>query len=96
MVPNELTPLFWDVNVPDFDPASYPDYTIFRVLEYGDTAAVAWLRSVFGDDEIRSVLRTERRLSPKSANFWALVYRIPAQEIAALAEPLIPWAPTHE
>jgi len=32
------------------------------------------------------VIRAEHRLSAKSANFWALVYRIPAQEVAAFRQ----------
>jgi len=92
MVPNGLHTLFWDINLTDFEPTAYPDYTIFRVLEYGDVAAFAWLRETFADDEIRRVLRTERRLSPKSATFWALVYRIPANQIAALHEQTAPVA----
>ena len=75
---------FWDVKLSEFDPATHPDYTIFRVLEYGDSAAVQWLRSIFDEAEIVRVLRTERRLSPKSATYWALVYRVPQDQIAAL------------
>jgi hypothetical protein len=84
MVPKELQALFWDTNLRDFEPAGHPDYTIFRVLEYGDTDSVQWLRKLFSEDEIRRVLRSERRLTPKSATFWALVYGIPAAEISAL------------
>jgi hypothetical protein len=54
------------------------------VLELGDEDAVRWLRATFSEPEILRVLRTERRLSRKSANFWALVYRIPADTVAAL------------
>ena len=84
MVPNELHTLFWDTDLAGFDPAAYPDYTIFRVLEYGDVGAYDWLRNTYPDAEIRRVLRSERRLSPKSATFWALAYGIPADEVAAL------------
>jgi Family of unknown function (DUF6922) len=84
MIPRHLHPLFWDTNLDNFNPEAHPDYTIFRVLEYGDESAVAWLRDTFSDSEIRRVLCTERRLSPKSANFWALVYEVPFQEVAAL------------
>ena len=42
MVPKELHSLFWDTDLRVFDPAAHPDYTIFRVLEYGDERAVAW------------------------------------------------------
>ncbi len=84
MVPSNLRALFWDANLDGFEPRDYPDYAIFRVLEYGDEAAVAWLRQTFSATEIRRVLSTERRLTAKSANFWALVYGVPAGEVAAL------------
>lgn len=80
----ELHTLFWDINLLEFNPMAYPDYTIFRVLEYGDTDAVEWLQQQFSEGEIRRVLRTERRLTPKSANYWRLVYDIPIDEVAAL------------
>jgi hypothetical protein len=84
MIPSNLQTLFWDTDLDTFKPEAYPDYTIFRVLELGDEAAVAWLRQTFPEAEICRVLSTERRLSEKSANFWALVYRVPSREVAAL------------
>ncbi len=87
MIPSDLQGLFWDTNLDSFNPEAYPDYTIFRVLEYGAEPAVAWLRKAFGESEIRRVLCTERRLSRKSANFWALVYGIHSRDVAALNEP---------
>jgi hypothetical protein len=87
MIPQNLRALFWDCNSESFDPASHPDYTIARVLEHGDRPAVTWLKEMFSEDEIRRVLGTDGRLSPKSATFWALVYRIPGDEVAALTAP---------
>ncbi len=84
MIPSDLHSLFWDTNLDAFMPESYPDYTILRVLELGDETAVAWLREKFSEAEIRRVLKAERRLSEKSATFWALVYGIPFREVAAL------------
>ena len=86
MVPNLLQPLFWDMDLSTFQPSAYPDYTILRVLELGDDQAIAWLREIFSTTEIRRVIQTERRLSPKSATFWALVYGIPEAEVAALVQ----------
>ena len=86
MIPQDLQMLFWDVNIENFDPLAYPQYTIFRILELGDRPAIAWLRSTFSQDQIKDVIRNERRLSPRSANFWALVYGIPPGEVAALQE----------
>jgi hypothetical protein len=84
MIPLSVRPYFWDTNPESFDPAAYPAYTIGRILEYGDEKAVAWLKGTFAEDEIKRVIRTERRLTRRSANFWALVYRIPPEEVAAL------------
>ena len=38
----------------NFDPVSYPAYTIARVLEYGNEAAVAWLREAFSEEMIQT------------------------------------------
>lgn len=84
MIPQGLRPLFWDTNLDNFNPAAYPVYTIARILEFGDQMAIAWLRETFSEPQVVKVLRTERRLSRKSANFWALIYHIPPEEVAAL------------
>lgn len=84
MIPRHLHTLFWETNLEKFEAEDYPDYTILRVLEYGNEEAVAWLRKESSESEIIRVLRTERRLSRKSANFWGLVLRVPSSEIVAL------------
>lgn len=84
MIPGHLHTLFWDTNLENFKPEEHADYTIFRVLENGDEEALAWLRSTFSQADINKVLRTERRLSRKSAQFWALVFGVPSREVAAL------------
>lgn len=86
MIPSYLQTLFWDTNLDTFKPDAYPDYTIFRILEYGDEEAVTWMRLTFPESEVRRVLCAEGRLSRKSANYWALVYGIPSREVAALDE----------
>jgi hypothetical protein len=84
MIPQYLHSLFWDVKLDDFNPADYPDYTIARVLDIGDENAVKWLKETFSEADIKRVIATERRLSRKSANFWALVYGIAPEDVAAL------------
>lgn len=84
MVPEPVNRLFWDVDPATFDPAAFPHYTIERVLELGDESAVAWLRSLFTPAVLAAVLRSSRRLSPRSANFWALVLRVPRDQVRAL------------
>ena len=84
MIAHHLHAFFWDVDVQTFDPQSYPEYTIGRILEYGDSAAVSWMRHNFPEDKIVAVIRNSRRLSRKSAWFWALVYSVPLVETAAV------------
>jgi hypothetical protein len=84
MIPQYLHTLFWDANLENFDPLAFPTYTIGRILEYGNQDAIAWLKETFSDTQIVDVVRTERRLSRRSANFWALVYSLPPDQVAAL------------
>ncbi len=84
MIGQHLCPFFWDIDTQTFDPQAYPRYTIARLLEYGDTEAIMWMNEQFSRSAIEEVLRGERALSPRSATFWGLVYRIPTGEIAAL------------
>jgi len=85
MIPECIEPYFWDIDTDIFEPRNYPKYTIFRILELGDENAIVWLRSIFHEEEIKRVIRNERRLSKKSANYWALVYNIPKDEVAAFS-----------
>jgi uncharacterized protein DUF6922 len=84
MIPQGLRYLFWDVNLDTFSPVAYPEYTIFRVLELGDERAVRWMKETFREDEIKRIISTEHRLTRKSANFWASVYGIALEDVAAL------------
>ncbi len=84
MIASYLHPFFWDIEIETFDPQSFPHYTIARLLEHGNLEAISWLKEQFSEDAIKDVIRSERALSPRSATFWALVYHIPPEEIAAL------------
>jgi len=78
--------MFWDIDPDAFTPRAYPECTILRVLEYGDEEAVAWMRANFSEPEVCHMIRSESRLSPRSANFWALIHGLPTREVAALEE----------
>ncbi len=83
-IPKYLRSLFWDISIDSFDPLEYPRYTIGRVLELGDEKAMRWLKEIFSEQQIMEVIKLERRLTPKSANFWASVYSIPSNEVVSL------------
>jgi hypothetical protein len=85
MIPKELKTYFWDIDTDKFEPKDYPDYTIFRILELGDNFAVEWLKETFSSEEIKRVIRTERRLSKKKAKYWAFIYEIDESEVSAFS-----------
>jgi len=85
MVPSPLTRrYFQDVDPSSIDPVTHATFVIERLLELGDEAAIAWLRSTFTQEQVLDVLRTDRNLTPLSANFWAILYGIPANDVVAL------------
>ncbi|MFH1537271.1 MAG: hypothetical protein ABID45_04740 [Patescibacteria group bacterium] len=78
---------FWDINWIDFSPQKYPDFTIERILENGDVKSVEWLKNNFSTQRIKKIIKDSRRLSPKSATYWGLVYNINSNNISCLKKP---------
>ena len=83
-VPAHARSLFWDTDIETFDPLAFPQYTIARILDTAPEDDVAWLICVFGRPAIAEVVRNDSRLSPRSANFWALCFDVPRDQVAAL------------
>ena len=83
-LPQFLEKYFWDVDFEKVDLKKYPKDIIGRILQYGNEEAVRWLRAHFSRDEIADVLIHYRFVSPKSANFWSLIYDIPKDQILCL------------
>lgn len=65
---------FWDIDPKKAAPKKHPEYYIKRVLEYGDLKAYSWIKKVYGLEKIAKVAKNSR-LTPKSANFWRLMFR---------------------
>ena len=83
-LPEHLRPLFWDTDFDQLRVEGHERYVIARVLEYGDVPAVRWLMNRFSKEQIAETLRRTRRLSPKSAHFWASILDVPTGEIRCL------------
>ena len=83
-VPKQFRHLFWDVDISTLQLVKHRKYIIIRVLEYGNEAASEWLKSKFSEKQIKEVIKSERRLSRKSATFWARIYHIPLSKVTAL------------
>lgn len=82
-IPQTLYRYFWDV-APKELTEKHKQQIIARLLEYGDKEAMNWCRERFSEEEIKKILKTSRVLSQKSANFWALIFNIPKNQVLCL------------
>ncbi len=83
-LPQFLKPYFWDVDFAKLDYKKYSRFVLGRILEYGDKRAISWMQRNFSKGDIAGVLSRLRAVSPKSANFWALIYGIDKKKILCL------------
>ena len=83
-LPQFLKPYFWDVDFAKLDYKKYSRFVLGRILEYGDKRAINWMQRNFTKGDIAGVLSRLRAVSPKSANFWALIYGIDRKKILCL------------
>lgn len=64
--------IFWDVDASMLDIKRHRVFIIERALEHGNEKVIRWLFKMFSQKEIAAVVKSSRRLSPKSRNFWCL------------------------
>ncbi len=74
MLPTILKPIFWDAPFDKIDRDVNKSYVISRILELGDESAVDWLRHYYSSVDLKSILKTSRSISPKSRNYWNLIF----------------------
>jgi len=86
-LPDFLKKYFWDVDFTSLEARKSSKYIIERILEFGDDEAVRWMVKNFSIEAIKDVVCSTRGLSLKSANFWAVVLKIPKEKIKCLNRP---------
>ena len=75
-MPEFLYQYFWDVNAKELTTEHDGRFVMERILEKGNEQAVAWLNETFSRTDLEAVVRESRRLSPKSRNYWGLLYNL--------------------
>ncbi len=85
-MPENVKKLFWDVQGVD-DVVRYKNFIIERILEMGNIEETKWMEENFTRSEIEKVLEKSKKLSKKSANYWAKVYNYPFDKIECLKKP---------
>lgn len=71
-VPDEFYYLFWDADPKRIDLKKNARYVIERVLEIGDLKSLKWIQMLYPTNRIIETLKTSRKISPKSKNFWSI------------------------
>ena len=72
------------------DTEKHKRYIIERVLEFGDEDAYCWLFATYTDEEIAAVVKSSRRISPRTAVMMANFYDIPWEELVCLRSASLP------
>jgi hypothetical protein len=86
-LPEFIKPLLWDVNIASLDLNLDQKFIIERVLEYGDLDSFNFILKTFDKNTIINILKTSKRLSTKSGNFYALVLNVNKDELLCIQKP---------
>ena len=73
--------LFWDVEFDKIDFAKHQKFVIARTLRFGLPEDIKWLTAHYPEQAIIDTVKTSRTLDRKTANYWAIHYKIPREEI---------------
>lgn len=70
VIPDYIQNLFWDVRKETVDVNRHSQFIIRRVLDFGDVAAINWLRRTYPDNLLKQVIKIGRGLARKTIVFW--------------------------
>jgi hypothetical protein len=85
-LPEHAYKYFWDIDPAELDVSQHPRYVIERLLEYGDFPELRWLFGQFSHLEIVETLQNSRKLSLRSASFWAQILNVPRRQVRCLSK----------
>lgn len=80
-LPEELRPLFWDIDWERICMEQNQGFIIERVLNMGDEKALLWLWRSFSEEEILQTVKSSRRLSRKTARCWQNYFGLKEEEM---------------
>jgi hypothetical protein len=81
----ELRVFFWDVDINAIDLQLHKRFVIERLLQFGTANEVRWVLAHYLPADIIEVIRKSRNLDARTANFWAIHFGIPREEVRCLA-----------
>ncbi|MDD5090500.1 MAG: hypothetical protein PHQ23_06245 [Candidatus Wallbacteria bacterium] len=79
-----LCNLFWDVAVDSISIGRHTHFIIERIITLGNPEQVNWMLKKFTAEQLIAVLKSSKNLDRKGANFWAVHFGIPQEEVLCL------------
>ncbi len=86
-IPKFIRQYLWDIDQIKLNKNKHAQFIIERVLEYGDRQTFSWLQENYKTAQIIQVLRTSKRISAKTGNFFALFYQLDPTQLRCLTQP---------
>jgi hypothetical protein len=86
-IPENIKILLWDIRKDQILLGEHYQFIIERIMEYGDVGDIKWMESTFSKDKIIKTLKRSKRLSAKTANYFAIKYKISKSEIQCMIKP---------
>lgn len=77
-LPKFLQPILWSYPIEHLDTKKDAQYIITQLLNHGNWETVKWLKSTYGDNKIKAIIKNPRRglWHEKVFNFWEQMYGI--------------------
>jgi len=75
-LPENMTPLFWDVDFETLDFDEYKEFIAARILNYGTYEDLRYLFFFFLKEFLIDLVKTNRELDYLTRNFWRVIYDI--------------------
>ena len=81
-----LKDLFWDTDFNKIDSKKNASTVIERVLDFGDIGQIKVMFRYYNQEKVEQVLKTSKRLTAKSANFWADYFELQKKDVPCLSK----------
>jgi hypothetical protein len=73
-IPARFERLFWDCEFDSLEIEHNKTFIAERILMFGDLPALQWLKKAYGLDFFKKIAVSDRRLDPKTRNFWKIYF----------------------
>lgn len=89
LIDNLRKSLFWDIDPDKLVIEKDIQFIVGRVLDYGNLKEWKFIKQLYGELKVVDIAKEHIFSDPRSANFWALIFSIPANQLKCTRNPLL-------